>query len=425
MEKILTRAILVDIIKPETSPIEAENRLDELEKLINTYGGIAILKTIQKKDFPDYQTYVGKGKVSEIIRIAEEKEADVLIINNLLKPRQVFELNERFRTAKLKMKAWDRVDLILKIFSKHAQSTEAKLQIELASIRHMGPRIFNMGIELSRQAGAMGLRAGQGESNTELMKRHLSKQELAIKKKLKHYELIHEGHRKRRRRNNFRTAALVGYTNTGKSTLLKALTKKDIYIADKLFATLDTAVGKMYVPPKEIAPGKYSHFQEILVSDTIGFIQDLPTDLIEAFKSTLSETIESDMLLHVIDMADPQIHEKIKVVEKILDQLGLHDKPKIYIFNKIDRIRKSDLKGVLPKADPHDPAKPRPSLMKAGKGVAARLGWESTRGKKAPVSISALRRRYRKYTPVFISAREKVNLEELKEGIVFGGPGWI
>ena len=330
MKKEKIRAILVDVIDRDTSKEEAENRLRELESLVNTYGGIVVVKTIQKKSKPDYETFIGKGKVKEIIREGYEKKAQVVIINNILKPRQIYTLNESFRDSK--MKAWDRIDLILKIFSKHASSSHAKLQIELASIRHMGPRIFGMGIELSRQAGAMGVRAGAGEANIEMMKRHLQRQELNILKKLKHYELIDEGHRKRRRRKNFRSVALVGYTNAGKSSLLNALTGKGTYVADQLFATLDTRIGKVY------DKNSSEYGSEILMSDTIGFIQDLPPTLIQAFKSTLAETVAADLILHIIDINDPQIHQKVAVVEEILKHLGAEGKPKIYAFNKVDLI---------------------------------------------------------------------------------------
>ena len=395
---MLPKAILIDVIDPQTPEEKARNRLKELENLINTYGGIVVVKTIQKKGIPDYGTYVGKGKVNEIIDLAREKEAEILVVNNLLKPRQLYELNERFRKAKSEMKAWDRVDLIMKIFSKHAQSTEAKLQIELASIKHMGPRIFGMGIELSRQAGAMGLRAGAGEANIEMMKRHLQKQELSILKKLKHYEKIHEGHRRRRKRQNFKTVAIVGYTNAGKSSLLNALTRKGAYVADQLFATLSTRVGKLWIPDSR---------REVLISDTIGFIQDLPPDLIKAFKSTLTETVDADLLLHVIDIHDLQINKNIEVVEEILDQLGLRDKPKIYVFNKIDLVKTED------EEEPRENIpREKSSLMKAGPETAKALGWHTSKDAK-PVSAKSLKTKFRKFSPVFVSAKEKTNLKDL------------
>lgn len=408
------KAIFVDVIPPNITSEHAEKRLEELENLVNTYGGIVVLKIIQKKEVPDYDTYVGKGKVQEICELAEEHKADVLIVNNILKVRQIFKLDEIFRKKELEVKTWDRMDLILKIFDRHAKTTEAKLQIELASIRHMGARIFGMGIELSRQGGAMGLRAGQGESNTEMMKRHLQAQELSILKKLKHYETINEGHRAQRRRQNFKTAALVGYTNAGKSSLLKALTGKDVYIADQLFATLDTRVGKLFIKPKTTSEdGNYQPGKEILVSDTIGFIQDLPPELIKAFKSTLSETVDADLLIHVIDISDPHIIHKVKVVEDVLDQLGVGDKPKIYAFNKLDLIAPADI-------FQHNKQPKRPSLLKAGTETAELLGWSSFDAKKraeALKQVKKLRNAYEKHTPVFVSAHKKRHLEDLIEVI--------
>ena len=404
------KAIFVDVVPPNITVEHAKKRLEELENLVNTYGGIVVLKVIQKKEVPDYETYIGKGKVQEICELAEEHKADVLIVNNILKVRQIFKLDEIFREKELEVKTWDRMDLILKIFDRHAKTTEAKLQIELASIRHMGARIFGMGIELSRQGGAMGLRAGQGESNTEMMKRHLQGQELSILKKLKHYETINEGHRAQRRRQNFKTAALVGYTNAGKSSLLKALTGKDVYIADQLFATLDTRVGKLYIKPKKAnEDGHYQPGREILISDTIGFIQDLPPELIKAFKSTLSETVDADILIHVIDVSDPDIAHKIRVVEDVLEQLEVGDKPTIYAFNKMDLIAPADI--FNPK-----PTTKRPSLLKAGAETAELLGWSGfTPVKRAQAleKMKKLRKTHKKHPSVFFSAHKKTNLEEL------------
>lgn len=415
MKKQKLKAILVDVIKPEIQKINAEKRLEELEKLVQTFGGIVVVKIIQKKYIPDYGTYIGKGKVDEIIELCRENEAEIVIVNNILKPGQIFNLNEKFREAKLETKAWDRVDLILKIFDKHAESTQAKLQIELAGIRHMGPRIFGMGIELSRQAGAMGVRAGAGEANTEIMKRHLRAQELNIQNKLKHYETIDEGHRKRRRRQNFKTVALVGYTNAGKSSLLNALTGKGAYVADKLFATLDTKIGKLYVENSHLEKtGRVSKYQpgtEILVSDTIGFIQDLPPSLIQAFKSTLAETVEADLILHVIDVSDPELHQKIEVVEEILDQLGLHDKPKIYIFNKIDLIAPRNIFEKLPKRE-------KGEILKAGIHTSELLGWTDKKKKAAAFKrMKELWRKYLEFSPIFASAEEKMNLEKIKNDV--------
>lgn len=404
------KAILIDVVTPETSKTEAMKRLAELENLVNTYGGIVVVKAIQKRGIPDYDTYIGKGKVEEIFQLAQEKEAQILVVNNILKPKQIFNLDEKLRKAN--MKTWDRIDLILKIFDKHAKTTEAKLQIELASIRHMGPRIYGMGIELSQQTGAVGLRSGQGETNIELMKRHLKKQELSIIEKLKHYELINQGHRDRRKRQNFKTVAIVGYTNAGKSSLLNALTGKDVYIADELFATLDTRVGKLYIqPPQQQDRYQYVPGKEVMVSDTIGFIQNLPPELIQAFKSTLGETIESDLILHIIDINDPDLHRKIEVVEEILDQLGLHDKLKLYIFNKVDLLAH---RIVFEEKEIERTG----SILKAGAYTAHLLGWtDHKKHQAAAKKMTSLKRKYKKFSPLFVSAAEKINMDKLINAI--------
>ena len=318
------KAILVDVIPPNLSKEEGLQRLDELESLVKTFGGIAVVKVIQKKSIPDYKTYIGSGKLKEILDENKTNKASLLIVNNLLKPMQNYNLNETCK--KEGVEVWDRVDLILKIFDKHAKSVEAKLQIELAAIKHMGPRIYGMGLELTRQGGGIGTR-GVGETNLQIMKRHLRRREQKIKEKLEHYDLVQKNHRNQRRSKDLKTVSLVGYTNAGKSTLLNALTKKGVYVADKLFATLETTVGQLYLPLSE---------KIALLSDTIGFIQDLPPDLINAFKSTLSEIIDADLLLHLIDVSDPLYEVKIKVVEDILSDLEVSNKPKIYVFNKID-----------------------------------------------------------------------------------------
>ena len=320
------KAILIDLVHPRVSKEHATDRLEELEELVNTYGGIVVVKKWQKRFSPHPKTYIGTGKIEEIGTEGEELGIDLLIINDELKPRQVFEIGESL--LKHKIKVWDRIDLILKIFDKHASTAEAKLEIELASIKHMGPRIFGMGMELSRQGGGVGT-VGAGETNTEMMKRHLRKKERAIKQKIEKHQKQRGLQRAARKRQNLKTVAIVGYTNAGKTTLLNALTGSKEYVADELFATLDTRVGKLYLQEKK---------QDVLISDTIGFIKDLPPELLNAFSSTLSESVEADYLLHVTDADDENLFEHIDVVEDILERLKIGDTPRVLVLNKMDKV---------------------------------------------------------------------------------------
>lgn len=334
------RVYLVDIISKDTSAALLEDRMNELESLLTTYGGIVVLKKFQKKDHPDYRTYIGKGKLEEIMAEMQRLDANLLIVGNVLKPSQIYHLNELLRP--INAKARDRVDLILKIFDKHAESMEARLQVELAAIRHMWPRIFGMGMELSKQWGNAGggkwAMRGIGETNTEIMKRHLKYKVLKIETELKEYEQMRKLHRDSRIKKGMPTVGIVGYTNTWKSSLLNAMTKKGILAENKLFATLWTHVGKLYIMTNsETGQGK-----EILLNDTIGFIRDLPPKLIKSFSSTLEDSIESDLLLHVIDASDPFIDERISIVNHILDEIWAKQK-RIMIFNKIDLLDKTQL----------------------------------------------------------------------------------
>ncbi len=332
------RAILVDVIPPQIDKPTAERRLAELEQLTRTYGGMIIVRLMQRRATPDYRTYIGSGKISEIIALAKQEHAELLIINNLLKPKQLFEIEELIRKARASLVVWERVDLILNIFAKHATTAESKLQIKLAALRHMGPRIFGMGHELMQQAGGIGSR-GAGETNTEMMRRHLADQERHVKKMLDRVAVAHAGHRRHRVRQGFKTVSIVGYTNAGKSSLLRALTQKQTLVEDALFATLDTRVGKLWTPGGE----------RVLLSDTIGFIQDLPPRLIDAFRSTLEETINAHLLLHVIDVSDPCFEQKIMEVDSVLDELGIRDAPQLYAFNKTDAAKQLARRSLLKK----------------------------------------------------------------------------
>lgn len=355
------RAILIDVVPPRMEDKVAKRRLYELESLTNTYGGIVVVKIMQKRALPDYKTYVGSGKLEEAVNLAKSEKVELIVVNNILKPHQIYNIEKRVERDHVGV--WDRIDMILKIFQKHATTIEAKLQIRLAGIRHMGPRIFRMGMELGQQQGGIGVRGG-GETNIEIMKRHLAEQERSIKSQLQKISQTRLTHRSRRDRLGLKTVSIVGYTNAGKSSLLNALTKKGAYVADELFATLDTRVAKLWLPSVE---------KQILMSDTIGFIQDLPPQLIDAFKSTLEETIDAELILHVVDVNDPFIHEKISEVDSILDNLGVSGTPRVIVFNK------TDLKKKIPKA----------TLLK----------------------------RYKKMTPVFVSALKGEGLDSLKDAM--------
>ncbi len=319
------KAILVDLIHPRMLKRMAMERMVELEELVHTYGGIVIVKAWQKRFAPHPKTYIGTGKVAMIGEEAKTLGARYLIVNAELSPRQVYDLSEMLRPHNVEV--WDRIDLILKIFARHARTTEARLEIELASVRHMGPRIFGMGMELSRQAGGIGT-VGVGETNTERMKRHLREKERAIKDKLEKYENSRQMQRDHRRRQGLKTISIVGYTNAGKTTLLNALTGRKEYVADELFATLDTRVGSLWLPKAN---------STALLTDTIGFIKDLPPELLNAFASTLSEAVGADVILHVVDGSDRHWEKHIRVVDEILERLGVAETPRMLVFNKADQ----------------------------------------------------------------------------------------
>ncbi len=318
------KAILLDITDKRDSKETQLARKEELEKLVETHGGAEVVEVFSKKTETDMKLFVRQGLRDEVIMKVRETGATVLVLGNILKPRQIFELSEILRPEGVEV--WDRIDLILKIFGHHAESSESNLQIELAKIRHMGPRIFGMGDELAKQGAGKGSR-GQGESNTEIMKRHLKRMILNIEAKLEKIEKTKALHRARRLRQHFKTLSLVGYTNAGKSAMMNTLTKKGVSVKDELFRTLDTRIGKIYLP---------NLHQELCISDTIGFINDLPPVVISAFKSTLSEAVHSDVLLHVVDVSDPRRHEKIKIVDDILEDLEISGKKQILVFNKTD-----------------------------------------------------------------------------------------
>lgn len=332
----IQRFLLLQVIDPHYHHDVAVQNMAELVQLVTTYGGDIIEKSVQHRVKPHPDTYIGEGKVQWLLEIVKEKKIDVVVINALVKSGQLFRLEKTLWKVNTRIQVWDRVDLILNIFDQHATSTEAKLQIELAKIQHKGPRIYGLGgTELSRQGGGIGTR-GLGETNIERERRLIKKRTQHIKKELKQRAAVQQTRIKQRQQKRITSVALVGYTSAGKTTLFNALTSKEKQESQGLFTTLDTVVGKIKL-------AKYA--PTVLISDTIGFIEDLPPFLIDAFRSTLFESIEAEMLLEVIDISDPRMEDKIEVVEQILNDLDVKDKP-VLVFNKIDLVSAEKIEHV-------------------------------------------------------------------------------
>lgn len=330
------RFLLVHLIAPPASRVQAEEELAELQNLVDTYGGADVVEIIQRRSQPDGATYIGSGKAQAIASLVGRKRIDVIVVNAIVNPTQLYNIQKMCWTENPNIEVWDRVDLILHIFQNHAASAESKLQIRLAAMRHMGPRMYGLGTSFSQQGGGIGTR-GQGETNVELMKRHWRRELVVVEEELKKVRLHRQRQIDRRRDLGLPTISIVGYTNAGKTSLFNLLTNKSKLAKNILFATLDATVGTLYFPKIN---------KKAVVSDTIGFIQNLPPALIDAFRSTLMESVHADILLHVIDAADPKMEEKIAVVESILKDLSLENKHRIYVFNKIDRIEDKDILSI-------------------------------------------------------------------------------
>lgn len=335
-QKKLPRFLIVQVITKRDNFDLVGLDLAETKQLIDTVGGVVVGELLQRRDHPEPNFYLGAGKIEELKRLVESEKIDVVVINGQVKSSQLFRIEKELWDISTKIMVWDRIDLILNIFDQHAVTTEAKLQIKLAKATHMGPRIYGLGkTELSRQGGGVGTR-GKGETNIEFEKRKIKVDQQKIKKELK--KLLEQKHERLRKRNEIGIGpvALVGYTSAGKTTLFNALTGKEKEMSRGLFTTLDTVVGKIKTSKLD---------QPVLVSDTIGFINQLPPVLIEAFKSTLLESLEAKLLLHVVDANDPRILEKIKVVDEILLELGA-TQPIILVLNKADLLNKQKIQQI-------------------------------------------------------------------------------
>lgn len=322
------RILLVYLARPKISRSEMEQDVTELWQLTATLGNATIADIITQHGSITPASYIGTGKVEEVAAYLADHPTDIVLLNGHVKPSQKFLLTKSFWEINKQIIVWDRVDLILAIFSKHAKTTEANLQIELARMHNMGPRIFGMGMELSRQGGGVGTR-GLGETNTELMERHWKREIKKVKDALEKITKTRTTQMEHRKHLGIRTVSIVGYTNAGKTSLFNVLTHKKHLVENALFATLDSTVGEVYIP---------SLGSKIVVTDTIGFISNLPPSLIEAFTSTLLESVHADVVLHVIDATDPSMTEKIRVVNEILNSLHIPEQKEVLVFNKADAL---------------------------------------------------------------------------------------
>ncbi len=316
------RAILVGCQLDDMDPERFEHSMNELASLTETARGVVVLTISQRREKPHPATFIGKGKIEELKHAIEEVEADVVIFNSELSPSQLKNL-----TGRLNIKIIDRTQLILDIFAQRARSREGKLQVELAQLEYLLPRLSGQGTQLSRLGGGIGTR-GPGETQLETDRRHIRKRIHDIKKQLEVIVRHRNLYRKRRKERKLIQIALVGYTNAGKSTLFNQLTAGDSYEEDLLFATLDPLTKRMTLPNGLVT----------ILSDTVGFIEDLPTTLIAAFRSTLEEVQEADLLLIVVDSSHPDYAQHEKTVLSLLRELGCDDIPQLKIYNKIDQV---------------------------------------------------------------------------------------
>ena len=313
--------VLIGLITAGNKLSTVEENLKELSDLVLTAGGVVQEKFIQRKERLNPAYFIGKGKAMEISSYIEKNDIDILIFDDELTPAQI-----RNWEQLTNIKVIDRSALILDIFAAHARSREARLQVELAQLTYLLPRLTRQWSHLSRQVGGIGTK-GPGESQLETDRREVRQRIVHLKKDLKQIE--QQGRTRRKNAGRMKHVSLVGYTNSGKSTLLNALTGADVLIADKLFATLDTTTRRL----------RLNDQITVLISDTVGFINKLPHHLIASFQSTLAQTREADLLLHIVDLNDTSYVEHIKTVQDILRELEIEEKPTLIIFNKVDMIK--------------------------------------------------------------------------------------
>lgn len=366
----LEKAILVGLITPQQNERKAIEYINELEFLADTAGATVVKKFFQRLDYANSKTFVGSGKLEEIKEYIANHEVNLVIFDDELSPSQLRNIENE-----LQIKVLDRTSLILDIFAKRAQTAHAKTQVELAQLQYLLPRLTRMWTHLERQRGGIGMR-GPGETQIETDRRIILRRISLLKEEL--VSIDKQKTVQRKNRGKLVRIALVGYTNVGKSTLMNLISKSDVFAENKLFATLDTTVRKVVV---ENLP--------FLMTDTVGFIRKLPHGLIESFKSTLDEVREADIWVHVVDISHPQFEEQMEVVERTLHEIDTQDKPMIVVFNKIDAFS----------YQPKEEFDLTPTTAENISIEELKQTWMSKLNKNC----------------IFISAKEKINIEELKQ----------
>ena len=364
------RAVLVGLITQTQNETKANEYLAELAFLAETAGATTVKTFLQRMDYPNSRTFVGKGKLDEIRQYVEENDIELVIFDDDLTSKQVQNIENE-----LKVKILDRTNLILDIFAKRAQTATARTQVELAQYQYLLPRLTRMWTHLERQRGGIGMR-GPGETQIETDRRIILDKISRLKAELK--DIDRQKSIQRKNRGKLTRIALVGYTNVGKSTLMNLLSKSDVFAENKLFATLDTTVRKVIIDNLPF-----------LLTDTIGFIRKLPTHLVDSFKSTLDEVRDADILVHVVDISHPQFEEQVEVVNKTLQEVcDSTDKPMILVFNKVDAFtyKKKDEDDLTPRTRENIPLEELKST------------WMAKMNDKC----------------IFISAKQKINIDELK-----------
>src|SRR6187402_287207 len=316
------RAALVGLIVRRAKKLDAELSIDELAGLADAAGATVVMKMIQERPTPDPATFIGSGKLDELAAECVEFDVDVVIFDNELSPAQLRHIEER-----VERKVVDRTQLILDIFARRAQTREGKWQVELAQLKYLLPRLVGAGAALSRLGGGIGTR-GPGETKLETDRRRIRMRIQAVQREIDQVRQRRSQLRDRRHKQSVPTVALVGYTNAGKTTLFNRLTHEQADASDALFVTLDPLVRKVRLPDQ----------RELLVSDTVGFIDRLPHALVAAFRATLAEVVEADLALHVIDAANPERDRQVTAVRRVLTDVGANEVPTIDVYNKIDAI---------------------------------------------------------------------------------------